>query len=108
MVNRKTADDGITKSKQLKCMFHVQFHAYSIICLKVSFKSSKDDILSKKYLTPDDSGAIIVVCIAALSLFISPELHYARFTIYVIMESLSQAMGSGIIFVQTSAPVFCG
>ncbi len=99
MMNRITANDGITKSKQLKCMFDVQFHR---ICIKISFQNSKDAILSKKYVNFYDSGAIVIVCIAAL--------HYARCTIYGIMESLSGYMGSGtgIIFVQKSAPVFCG
>jgi gluconate kinase len=35
LVSRKTADDGITKSKQLKCIFDVHFH---IICIQISFK----------------------------------------------------------------------
>jgi hypothetical protein len=38
MMNRITANDGITKSKQLKCMFDVQFYAYNMfenILLKV-------------------------------------------------------------------------
>ncbi len=35
LVNRKTADDGITKSNQLKCIIDVQFH---IIHVKISCK----------------------------------------------------------------------
>ncbi len=44
LVNRKTVDDGKTKSKQFKCIFDVQFH---IICIKISFTNSKDAILLK-------------------------------------------------------------
>jgi hypothetical protein len=43
VVSRKTANDGITKSKQLKCIFDVQFH---IIGIKISFKNLKDAISS--------------------------------------------------------------
>jgi hypothetical protein len=43
-VNRKTAYDGITESKQSKCIFDVQFH---IICIQISFTNFKNAILLK-------------------------------------------------------------
>jgi hypothetical protein len=57
IVNRKTANNGITKSKQLKCVFVVQYH---IICIKISFKNIKDVIFIKN-INFYDSCAIIIV-----------------------------------------------
>jgi hypothetical protein len=56
----KTADDGITKSKQLKSIFDAQLN---IICKKISFKNLKDAFPSKTFINIHDSGVIIIVCI---------------------------------------------
>jgi hypothetical protein len=60
LLYRKTAGNGITKSKQLKCIFDVKFH---VICIKISFTNLKDAISSKIYINFYHSGVIIIVCI---------------------------------------------
>jgi hypothetical protein len=65
MVNRKAADDGITKSNQLKCIFDVQFH---IIYIKNILSKVKGCHFIKNYINFYDSGAIIIVCICKLFL----------------------------------------
>jgi hypothetical protein len=61
LVNRKTADDGITKSKQLKCIFDAQF--FTLYIYKYTLTNLKDAHSSKIHINFYDSGAILIVCI---------------------------------------------